>query len=145
MRKLIMATDGSDGAMGALAFGVQLAKAFEAELCLINVTQDMGLSHKELQQFSRTETVTLGGALTTQAHQILATAKSRALELGARRLHTEAAIGDPAGVILNSAERDGADAIIVGKRGCGALHRMLLGSVSQKLTSLAPCPVIIVP
>lgn len=145
MRTLILATDGSDGAMRALAFAVRLATALETELCLVTVTPSMGLSQKDLEEFSRTENVSLGDVLDAGAQRILARARSRAIELGAHRLRTEAATGDPAETILGFAERDGADAIVVGKRGWGPLRGMLLGSVSQKLVSLAGCPVVVVP
>ncbi len=145
MKKLILATDGSEGAMRALALAVRLAMAFEAELCLVTVTPDMGLSRKDLQEFSRAENVSLGDVLEAEAQRILARAKGRAIELGAHRLRTEAATGDPAEMLLTIAERDGADGIVVGKRGWGPLRGMLLGSVSQKLVSLAACPVVVVP
>ncbi len=145
MRKFILATDGSEGALRALDFAVRLAVALDAELSLVNVTADMGLSHDELREFSRTENVSLAEVLDAQAQQVLERTKARALELGARRLRTEAASGDAAEMILAIAAREGADAIIVGKRGWGPLRGMLLGSVSQKLASLARCPVIVVP
>jgi nucleotide-binding universal stress UspA family protein len=145
MRKFILATDGSEGALRALGFAVALAAAFDAELELVTVTAGMGLSPDELRDFSRTESVSLAEVLDAQAQQVLERTKSRALQLGVRRVRTEAATGDPAETILEIAARDGADAIIVGKRGWGPLRSMLLGSVSQKLASLARCPVIVVP
>ncbi len=144
-KSLVLATDGSDGAMRALAFAVPLAAAFEAELRLVTVIPSMGLSRKDLREFSRAENVSLGDVLEGTAERILASAKSRASELGAHRLRTEAQTGDPAEMILGLAEREGVIGIVVGKRGWGPLRGMLLGSVSQKLVSLAACPVIVVP
>ena len=53
--------------------------------------------------------------------------------------------GDPAKVLIETVEREHADAIVVGRRGRGRLEGLLLGSVSQKLSCLAPCMVIVVP
>ena len=43
------------------------------------------------------------------------------------------------------ARRENADAIVVGKRGLGQLSGLLLGSVSQKVVSVAPVTVMVVP
>jgi len=48
-------------------------------------------------------------------------------------------------VIIEMARREKADTIVVGRRGRGRLAGLILGSVSQKIASLAPCMVMIVP
>ena len=53
--------------------------------------------------------------------------------------------GDPAEALIKVAKDVHADAVVVGRRGLGQLKGLLLGSVSQKLASLAPCMAIIVP
>ena len=50
--------------------------------------------------------------------------------------------GPAAGVLLDAA-RD-ADLLVVGSRGLGGFRGLLLGSVSSKMASHAPCPVVIV-
>lgn len=55
-----------------------------------------------------------------------------------------AAWGDPAETILECA-REAVDLVVLGRRGRGRLAGLLLGSVSQKLVSLAPCAVMVVP
>jgi len=59
-------------------------------------------------------------------------------------IHTELIEGDPAEVIIEVARTRDSDVIVMGSRGLGRLAGLLLGSTSQKVVSLAPCPVFIV-
>ncbi len=52
--------------------------------------------------------------------------------------------GDPRSVIVDEAEKWGADLIIVGSHGYTGLQRFLLGSVAQSVVSHAPCSVEVV-
>jgi nucleotide-binding universal stress UspA family protein len=54
-------------------------------------------------------------------------------------------IGDPVETVLQLAEEEEAQLIVVGSRGRGALSAALLGSVSAMLTKRASCPVTVVP
>ena len=52
--------------------------------------------------------------------------------------------GDPASAILDVAKSVGADLIVVGARGLGALQRFVRGSVSTRVAQHSPCDVLIV-
>ena len=52
--------------------------------------------------------------------------------------------GPPAETICDIAQKDDYDLIIIGNRGLNKLQRLLLGSISSKVTTLARCPVLIV-
>lgn len=51
---------------------------------------------------------------------------------------------DPATAIIDVAQREGADLVVVGTRGLGAVRRFLRGSVSTRVASHAPVSVLIV-
>jgi nucleotide-binding universal stress UspA family protein len=55
---------------------------------------------------------------------------------------TKVAYGHPAMVLVN--ESEAADLLVVGSRGHGAFHGMLLGSVSIHCVTNATCPVVVV-
>jgi nucleotide-binding universal stress UspA family protein len=65
--------------------------------------------------------------------------------LGIPGARSESRTGDAATAIIDIACIDQTDVIVLGKRGLGRLSGLLLGSVSQKVVSLAPCAVFVVP
>ena len=52
--------------------------------------------------------------------------------------------GDPGDVIVEAAEAEHADMVLVGSHGRGPVGRLLLGSVSEFVVRNAPCPVLVV-
>lgn len=142
MRHIMVGTDGSEAADRAVDVAADLAKAFGAELLIVTVGGN--LSGEELRQLERAEG-NIGDVLDMLSKQILAAAKTRAQRLGTNNVQLRPAWGDPAQSIIEIAACEATDAIVVGRRGRGRLAGLLLGSVSQKIASLAPCTVIIVP
>lgn len=53
--------------------------------------------------------------------------------------------GPIAGALADACQEDEADLLVVGSRDYGPLRRALLGSVSNQLIHIAPCPVLLVP
>jgi nucleotide-binding universal stress UspA family protein len=68
----------------------------------------------------------------------------KALEEDGVRVETHAREGDPADAILDVAEEQGADLIVVGNKGMTGAKRFLLGSVPNKVSHHAPCSVMII-
>ena len=52
--------------------------------------------------------------------------------------------GRPAETIVQTAQEEGFDIIVVGSRGLSGLNEVVLGSVSDRIADLATCPVLIV-
>ena len=86
----------------------------------------------------------LSKTLEKAANNVLSKARKRARRLGVASVKTQTGWGDPAETIIEDV-RPEADMLVVGRRGRGRLSGLLLGSVSQKVTSLAPCVVMVVP
>jgi universal stress protein A len=56
-----------------------------------------------------------------------------------------AMVGVPGTTIVQYADEQAADLIVMGAQGHGHVHRFLLGSVAERVTRAASCPVMIVP
>ena len=118
-----------------------VAVAFAA----MNVVGGYGLPGEIFSRFTRTQQAWLGELLESASAHMLKQAQKRARKLGVPSIQLESRRGDVAQTILEIAEDLEVDAIVVGKRGAGQVAGMLLGSVSQKLVSLATRVVIVVP
>jgi nucleotide-binding universal stress UspA family protein len=77
------------------------------------------------------------------AESVLARAMREAEDEGVE-VETHAREGDPAEAIIEVANEQQADLIVVGNRGLTGIRRFLLGSVSSKVSEHAPCSVMIV-
>jgi len=135
------ATDGSSGGLRAVEAAAELAKATGAQLSILTIG---GSGGPEIDQLIRAEG-NAGEAMELLCNQALTEGQRSARQAGIANVKLLTKWGDAAEVIIESARHENADLIVVGRRGRGRLTGLLLGSVSQKIVSLAPCKVMIVP
>ena len=145
MKTILVAADGSDGSDRAIVFGATLVKAFDARLVIANVKGGHGLPGELFRRFTAEQSAFLEEALAAQSASVLEKARNRAREQGVTAVRLDSLGGDVCQAIMECADEANADAIVVGKRGTGRIAGVLLGSVSQKLVSLATRVVIVVP
>jgi len=143
MQRILIATDGSDGADRALTAAAELAKATGAELLIVNVEQ--GYLSGDIESMREAEQASADEILFSVSAEILTRAQATAAALGVTKIRTQSGLGDAVGFILEVAATEKPDMIVAGRRGRGRLLGLLVGSVSQKLVSLAPCMVLVVP
>jgi nucleotide-binding universal stress UspA family protein len=142
MERIMVAIDGSPDANRALDAAAALANATDAELVILNIGGE--ISSAEMRRLASTDG-DLSKRLKAIADEILKQGGKRAKRHGVDIVRLQCEWGDPAETIIATAKREKADVIVVGRRGRGRLSALLLGSVSQKVASLAPCMVMVVP
>jgi len=144
-KSILVAVDGSPSAQRAVEIATDLAAKYDASIDFVHV----GVVHKipeEIAQLGKIEHI--GAAprdiLLFLWGRIVEDAQTHAREHGLKKVSGAVLEGDPASNIVDYAAKKRVDAIVMGCRGLGDVKGLLLGSVSHKVTSLAPCTCITV-
>jgi nucleotide-binding universal stress UspA family protein len=145
MTCILVATDGSDGGDRAVDYAASEAKKVGCELVIVNIVEGHGLPGGLFERFTKPQSEWFRELLDSVSADILSKARERARKAGAGAIALESRNGEIAHTVVEIANEKGASAIVIGKRGMGQVEGLLLGSVSQKLVSLAPVPVTVVP
>ncbi|HEX3434429.1 MAG TPA: universal stress protein [Solirubrobacteraceae bacterium] len=142
-KSIVVGTDGSDTATQAVRQAVDLAGAVGAKLELVSAYAPV--SGQRLREERREAPEDLQWAINPRedVDQTLEAAAAVAREAGVQ-VDLYPRQGDPADAILDVAEEQEADLIIVGNNGMTGAKRFLLGSVPNKVSHHAPCSVLII-
>jgi nucleotide-binding universal stress UspA family protein len=142
-KSIVVGTDGSDTATQAVRQAVDLAGAVGAKVELVSAYAPV--SEKRLSEERRQAPEDLQWAINPRedVDVTLEAAAAVAREAGVE-VDLYARQGDPADAILDVAEEQEADLIIVGNKGMTGAKRFLLGSVPNKVSHHAPCSVLII-
>jgi nucleotide-binding universal stress UspA family protein len=130
-QSVLCGVDGSDGSVQTAGLAARIAVAAGAELRLHHVTPIFAGDEREW---------TLDDAEPDPFE--IESAAQAARAAGARPIR-ERALGRPEYAIVETAERDGVDLVVVGSRRLSGLARVLLGSVSEYVAIHAHCSVLV--
>jgi nucleotide-binding universal stress UspA family protein len=139
MSKLLVAIDSSDAAASAVRAGEKLAAESGGEILLLHVVDPSRVlpppEVAHTYQPALAELRRSGQALLNETRlRITANVAVRLLMLE----------GDPADTIVGTAQREGADTIVIGTDSRGRLAHFLLGSTADSVIRRATCPVLTV-
>jgi nucleotide-binding universal stress UspA family protein len=136
---IVCATDGSEHGDRALDYAVQLAVLEAASLHVVHVTETLVGPHVAGLD-ARADEEEIDSRIRAQAEAIpVQYGIETTVDIG--MTHS----GNIAHQIAQIARDRKADLLVIGTRGHSALPGALLGSVTQRLLHLSPCPVLAVP
>jgi nucleotide-binding universal stress UspA family protein len=140
---IVVGTDGSDTAMEAVRQATEFAKALDAKLHLVSAYEPIGEGRLREERQQVPDDMQW---MVNPREDVDATLKDAggSIEEAGVQVETYAREGDPADAILDVAEEQNADLIVVGNKGMTGAKRFLLGSVPNKVSHHAPCSVMII-
>jgi nucleotide-binding universal stress UspA family protein len=142
-QSIVVGTDGSDTAKKAVEQAADLAKQTSGELHIVMSASAVPESRLRSERAGVPDDVahTVNPNEDTEAEL---KAAAEPYESSGITVHTHAKSGDPADAIIDVAESNGADLIVVGNKGMTGAKRFFLGAVPNKISHHAPCSVLIV-
>jgi nucleotide-binding universal stress UspA family protein len=137
-KKILLGLDGSPESARALELATKIAAEDSAHIEIVHVREFM-IAGRAGMQTTRANEEDLEAIVRKQADELAAGGADVTLTV------VSSTTGGPAHVLADQAAESGADVIIVGTRGHTGLAGLLLGSVTQRLLHVSPCPVMAVP
>jgi nucleotide-binding universal stress UspA family protein len=141
IKSILFPTDFSEGSSQALQYAVDMSKRYGAKLYLLHIIYDvakatgwyvphvsMDQMYKDIEEGAKKELERFG------------LEELRELKNLERSVH----LGVPHEEILNFANKNKIDIIIMGTHGRKGIDRMLFGSTAAQVVRYAPCPVLTV-
>ena len=133
-KKIVCPTDFSDGSFRALAEASEMAAQSGAEIYLLHVlgiippSTEPGVPEPQVWRHSDVE---------SELRKLAVPLTSRGI-----RVQYVVADGDAAEGIVHTAEKVGADLIVIATHGNTGWRHLAFGSVTEKVVRLAACPVL---
>jgi ubiquinone biosynthesis protein len=118
--RVLVATDRSETAHRAVEWAAEMASRYEAELVVLRVTLDGDTAELEA------DLAEYAGSLGEGVRPLVRRAE------------------DPAQGIIEAAQEEGVDVLVVGSIGMQGRKQFLLGNVPNRVSHNAPCTVVIV-
>jgi nucleotide-binding universal stress UspA family protein len=146
---ILLSTDGSDVARKGVKHGIALAKALNAKVSIITVTEALPVVYGSGDAMgwipSQEEFYRFDAACKSRAGEVLDEARAMAEQIGisVELLHVPNA--HPATAITEAAKSRGCDLIVMASHGRRGLRKLFLGSQTSEVLLNGSVPVLVVP
>lgn len=137
IKKILIATDGSEFTKEAVSQGLHLAKVLGAEVTALYVIDQTSFVSFPIDS----SIVSVYSLLENEGKRAVEEVKKDGEQLGVK-VTTVVAEGSPTRKIVEMAAN--MDLVVIGTLGRSALSKLFMGSVAERVTRYAPCPVLVV-
>ena len=141
--RILVPLDGSEYADKALTTAIALAKQFSSNIIIVHVILTASAIMTSSEGVGSSFLVDLRKQLEETGEQMLENGAKKTREAGIPVITIQES-GNAPDKILQTAEKTRANLIVIGDRGLGVVARFFLGSVADKVSHYARCPVLIV-
>ncbi len=140
-KKIVVGLDGSENSENALRMACDIGKKYGSEIHLVYIVhpETVGIAVGAVAGFHAATTMETAEEIKAVGEKLLASGAAIAKDCGYDDTKAHMYSGRPADQILECAEECGADLIVTGRRGLGAVGSLLLGSTTQRVNKLAKC------
>jgi nucleotide-binding universal stress UspA family protein len=137
-RKILVAHDGSAGAQKAMTVAIDLARHYGAEIYLLSVIEELPRYAATIDEVEEVQTEAI------RHYQAIQEEACRQAERRGVKAYDKVIPGHEVQTIVQYAEQEQCDLLVVGRQGHSARWLKHLGSTSSQITFHAPCTVMVV-
>lgn len=137
IRKVLIATDGSEYTKEAVSTGLHFAKMLGADVTALYVIDQTSFVSFPIDS----SIVSVYSLLENEGKKAVEDVKMEGEALGVK-VETVVAEGSPTRKIVETSADF--DLVVLGTLGRSALSKLFMGSVAERVTRYAPCPVLVV-
>ncbi|MEM2162547.1 MAG: universal stress protein [Candidatus Nitrosocaldus sp.] len=137
--KILVAIDGSEQSFKAARYAIDIARRLDASIILLHVVSIPQFPHHlgSLDEYYRKVAIEVDDWFAMISNWD----ESKGISISRKVIHSHTSVVES---IVEYAEEEGVDLIVVGTRGRSRFVRAILGSVAQGVIAYARCPVLVV-
>ena len=140
INKILWATDFSEEAQESLLYADAFAKTFKAKIVALHVVPDFSAALYDAAHVIKGELLQRVAAVKGEAEEKI---KAISKEKGIPFEKIIVMEGTASKIIIDSAEKEGVDLIVIGRRGMSAVEKLFIGSVANQILRTSPVPILL--
>ena len=142
IKRIVVGVDGSEHAGSALDWAVLVAKAMDSEVIAVYA---LDIPVWAADPFTTAQPPQFDPEWRTEIRQAFEERWCKPLRDAGVRYRSVMEDGRPATVIDSVADAEGADLVVLGRRGRGEVAELVLGSISHEVVLASKRPVLLIP